>query len=137
MGTITPDLHAALQGIVPSAMVTCDADNKPNTTYISQVFYVDDDHIATSFQFFSKTKRNLQDNPRACISLIDPSCGDYLRMHVSYVRTESEGQVFDEMEMQLEAIASMQGMEDVFALAGADIYRVERVERMKVHLNAS
>ena len=47
-----------------------------------------------------------------------------------HVRHETDGPVFEEMEMQLEAIASMQGMTDVFQLAGADIFRVHAVVRL-------
>jgi hypothetical protein len=34
------------------------------------------------------------------------------------------------MEMQLEAIASMTGMEGVFKLKGAHVYEVLRIERL-------
>ncbi len=130
MATIPADLIPALQGIIPSGLATADADGMPNVTYISQVFQVDDEHVATSRQFFNKTGRNLQANPRACTVLINPADGSYWRLDLRHLRTETEGDLFDEMEMQLEAIASMQSMEDTFVLAAADVYHVEGVAKL-------
>ena len=48
-------------------------------------------------------------------------------LELQYARTESDGDLFDEMDMQLEAIASMTGMSGIFKLLGADIYKVESI----------
>ena len=62
---------AALDNGVPALMVTCSADGTPNATIISQVYYVDETHVALSFQFFNKTIRNVRENPRAWVGLTD------------------------------------------------------------------
>jgi hypothetical protein len=49
---------------------------------------------------------------------------------IRYLHSETEGPVFDQMDMQLEAIASMSGMSDVFKLKAADIYEVESVQKI-------
>lgn len=119
-----------MQGVLPSILCTCNADGTPNVAHISQVWYVDENHVATSFQFFNKTKRNLSVNPKAAIRLFDPKSPDRWVVEAHYLRTETSGQTFDDMEFQLEAIASMSGMEDVFHLKGADIYEVTSIERI-------
>ena len=123
-------IRKCFEGAVPAQIATCAPDGTPNVTSISQVWYVDEKHVAVSFQFFNKTFRNLSENPFAAIRLFDPNGKEHWALDVKFVRSESEGRIFDEMEMQLEAIASMSGMQDVFKLKAAHIYEVLRIERL-------
>lgn len=120
-------IKPALQGVVPSHIVTCSQDGTPNIASLSQVWYVDESHVALSRQFFAKTIRNLLENPVAFLKVINPEPFMYWEMELVYVRTETDGDLFHEMAAQLEAIATMTGMENVFRLKGADIYKVLRV----------
>ena len=130
MAVIPDSLKPALQGVVPAVIATCSPEGEPNITYISQAFYVDIEHVALSFQFFNKTIRNIRQNPRGYLTVVHPETGEEWGMEVLFQRSETEGPLFDAMEMQLEAIASLQGMEDVFKLQAADVYRVLSLERI-------
>ena len=55
MPMITEQHLPAMQGLIPACVTTCSAAGEPNTTVISQVWYVDEDHVALSHQFFNKT----------------------------------------------------------------------------------
>ena len=47
--TITLDaIRSCLEGVVPSLIATCAPDGTPNVAYLSQVHYVDRDHVALS-----------------------------------------------------------------------------------------
>jgi adenylate cyclase len=124
------DIRHCLDGVIPATLCTCAADGLPNTAYISQVFYVDDTHVALSFQFFNKTRQNILANPRAVVLLIDPDTVAQWRLHITYLRTEASGPVFEAMKAQLAGIASHAGLEHVFTLRGSDIYRVEQIEQV-------
>ena len=50
-------------------------------------------------------------------------------MDVEYDYSETESPLFEAMDMQLEAIASLQGMEDIFTLHAADIYRIVTLKK--------
>jgi predicted pyridoxine 5'-phosphate oxidase superfamily flavin-nucleotide-binding protein len=122
------DIRACLEGAIPAVLSTCDAAGVPNVAYISQVFHVDERHVALSFQFFNKTRGNILANPHATALLLDPRTAAFYRLHIRYLRTEAEGPVFERMRAQLAGIASHTGMEGVFRLLGSDIYEVEAIE---------
>jgi hypothetical protein len=128
---IRDEMLPALQGVVPSHIATCSADGTPNVTAISQVYYVDRTHVALSNQFFSKTRRNLDENPYAFVQLIHPETAHMWFLELRFLRSEAEGPLFDAMDMQLEAIASLQGMHGVFKLQSADLYEVLSVREAR------
>ncbi|MEL0169043.1 MAG: GAF domain-containing protein [Pseudomonadaceae bacterium] len=123
-------VRACLQGAVPATIATCDAAGVPNVSYVSQIHHVDSDHIALSFQFFNKTRQNMQQNPQITAYLIDPVTTARYRLAMLYVRTETEGALFQSMKARLASIASHTGMGDVFVLKGADICRVLHIEQI-------
>ena len=124
MGILSDEIKPAMQGVIPSHLVTCALDGTPNATVVSQVYYVDSDHVALSYQFFSKTIKNIRENPRALASVINPETFESWDLEIEYDHSETSGPVFDIMDMQIEAIASMTGMKGIFKLRAADIYRV-------------
>ena len=117
-------IAACFEGIVPAEIATASLDGTPNVTHLSRVHMVDDEHVALSNQFFSKTIQNLAVNPRACICVVDPLTYDSYRLVLRYERTERRGPLFDRMRRDIDAIAALTGMEGVFKLRSADVYRV-------------
>ena len=83
-------IRPCLEGAIPGVMCTCAPDGTPNVTYISQVEYVDAGHLALSFQFFNKTRRNVLANPFAELMVIHPGHGAMFRIAARYLRTETE-----------------------------------------------
>jgi len=120
-------IRDCLEGTIPSAVATCAPDGTPNITYVSQVHYVDPNHVALSFQFFNKTRENVLSNPRVTSIVVDPETGAQYRLDLHYLRTETTGPVFESMKAKLAGIASHTGMTDVFRLRGSDIYKVLQI----------
>lgn len=129
------DISRCFEGIVPADIATASADGVPNVTHLSRVDMLDDERIVLSNQFFSKTVRNLAENPRACVIVIDPVTYDSYRLVVQYERTERRGPIFERLRRDVDAIAALTGMEGVFKLRSADVYRVLELElvRAQVH----
>ncbi|MCB2015914.1 MAG: GAF domain-containing protein, partial [Hydrogenophaga sp.] len=125
------EVRPCLEGVIPAMMATTAADGTPNVAYLSQVFYVDEAHVALSFQFFNKTRQNILSHPRATVLLLHPVTAQFYRLHLRYLRTETAGPVFEGMKAQLAGIASHSGMASVFVLRGSDIYRVLDIERVE------
>jgi uncharacterized protein len=125
------EIKPAMLGAIPSTMVTCSLAGVPNVTAISQVWYVDETHVALSFQFFSKTHRNVRENPFAEVIVRDGQNFQEWHIEIQYDHSEESGRIFDAMDAELEAIASMTGMSGIFKLRAADIYRVLSVRKSK------
>jgi len=120
----------ALEGMFPSWITTSSNGGEPNTTVISQIWFESESEVALSFQFFNKTKKNISQNPYAFATIVNPASFDMYNLELEYNRTENDGDLFDEMDMKLEAIASMSGMSGIFELKGADIYNVLSINKI-------
>jgi len=119
------DLDDCFEGVIPSVVATLDAAGEPNVSYLSQVYRVDDRHLALSNQFFSKTTANVKATGRASVLIVSGRTGAQHLLGMVHVGSLHEGELFGRMAAQLSAIASHQGVGDAMALRSAEIYRVE------------
>jgi uncharacterized protein len=127
---ITKEMLSGMQGVVPSTLATASKDGVPNITFISQMFYVDAQHVALSFQFMNKTWRNLQENPIASAIITSPDTFSMWKVRLRFLEVQTQGPIFEQMEMQLMAITSMMKIEVDFVLKAALICKIESVELM-------
>lgn len=128
---MTPPLESlatCFQGLLPAQLFTCSREGVPNAAYLSHVDYVDSTHVALSFQFFNKSRRNVAENPQALVIVIDPDTGQGWQLRLRYIRSETEGPLFERMALRIEAIASYCGLKGIFKLRAADIYEVRSIE---------
>jgi hypothetical protein len=109
-------------------LFTCAKDGTPNAAFLSHVDYIDPSHVALSFQFFNKSRRNIAENPHALIRVIDPDTHQGYALRLAFERSETSGPLFERMNLRIEAIASYAGLKGIFKLKAADIYRVESIE---------
>lgn len=123
------DIERCFGGAIPAVLATASAEGVVNVTYLSRAHQVDDERVAVSNQFMSKTSRNLADNPRASLLLIDPLTHDEYRLSLVYERTERRGPVFDRLRADIEALAVLENMQDVYRLRAADVFRVTAIEQ--------
>jgi adenylate cyclase len=120
-------IRDCFEGVIPAAMATTGADGMPNIAYLSQVQYVDHEHVALSYQFFNKTRQNILARPLARLQVTSPVTGAQYQLSLEFRRTETAGPLFENMKARLAGIASHTGMANVFRLLGADLYRVHQV----------
>jgi adenylate cyclase len=123
------DIERCFGGAIPAVLATASADGVVNVTYLSRAHQIDGERIALSNQFMSKTSRNLATNPRASLLLTDPVTHDEFRLSLVYERTERRGPVFDQLRADVDALAALTNMSEVFRLRAADVFRVTAIEQ--------
>ncbi|MFN0183689.1 MAG: GAF domain-containing protein [Aquabacterium sp.] len=131
--TGTPTLRAVrrlLEGIIPPAMCSVAADGMPHVSYLSHAEFVDDTHVALTYQFFNRTRANILATGRGALMVEDPITGVGVVLQLRHLRTETVGPVFERLRAKLAGIAAHTGMERVFHLRGADIYQVESLRQI-------
>lgn len=128
MSPTLTELRPCMDGVIAGVVATCAPDGTPNISFLSQVEFVDAEHVALSFQFFNKTHKNILTQPFASVSVIDPYTGASYLLHLEYQTTETTGPVFARMKAKLSGVASHEGMTGIFRLRGADIYRVLKID---------
>lgn len=121
-------IRRMFEGVIPATMCTVSAEGMPHLCYLSQVEYVDEQHVALSFQFFNRSRENILATRRCAVTVDDPYTAAGVRMQLLYLRTESAGPTFERMKAKLAGIAAHSGMDKVYHLQGADIYLVQSVE---------
>ena len=129
---ITEDMLPAFQGAIPSAIATINKEKDPNISYVSQVYYINETSVAISNQFFNKSIANIKLNGKAVVNITNPMNFKCWYLTLNFKESQTEGDLFENMSMQLESIASMMGMEDVFKLNSAEIFEVTKVEEVIV-----
>jgi pyridoxamine 5'-phosphate oxidase-like protein len=122
------EVRPIMESGIPILLATCSAEGEPNVAVVSQAYYVDPEHVAVSFQFFSKTVRNVRANPHAMLCFHDLWNGRRWLIGVRYDHSETEGPIYEKMSLEIEAIASATGMSGIFRLRAADVYRLVSVE---------
>ncbi len=127
-------LVRCFEGVTPCAIATADPDGTPNITYLGQVHYIDNEHVALSRQFLNKTYANLQRNPVAALQFYDPLTFHAYEAQLRFDHSETEGPIFEAMAARIQMIATHTGMSGILKLVAADVCEVTKLERVDAFL---
>lgn len=118
-------IRDSFEGIMPSVIATSDADGMPNISYLSQVHYVDSEHVGLSNQFFSKTAANVAVTGKATLVVLDGRIGVQHMLELVFERSDRSGEIFDRLAAQFDVMAGLQETSHMLRLRAVDIYRVD------------
>src|SRR5215469_1570359 len=109
MRTPLSQIRDCFEGVIPSVIATLDKHGLPNVSYLSQVFLVDDDRVALSNQFFSKTVANVLDTGRATVLVVDARAGHEYELDLEFESARTSGATFDRLSAHLQAMLAHHG----------------------------
>jgi adenylate cyclase len=124
--------RSCFEGVLPSMLATVSPEGVPNVTWLSQVYYLDERHVALSCQFFRKTRANLEADPRAQALVLDPVSFKQWRLDLRFARRDTAGPAFEAMANRIHAIAQLTRTEGVFQLQSADVFEVMMISEVEV-----
>ena len=124
-------IRDCLRAGLPAPMATCAPDGTPHISYISQVQYLDRERVATSHQSFNRALVHLDTSPFCQALVVRPTTGEQFRLDLRYLHTATDGEEFEAMRANLDAIVSHTGPGSAFRLRGLDVHRVLRCTRVK------
>ena len=78
--------------------------------------------------FLNRTRQNVLAGSPVRLLLTSPLSGVQYRLSLHYLRTETVGPLFEQLQAKLAGIASHTGMAGVFHLLGSDVYRILGIE---------
>jgi adenylate cyclase len=122
-------IDRCFQRTLPGVIATCDRQGTPNVNYVTQIHVIDERHLALSYQFSTKTRQNLEENPHACLEVYDPLTLDAYRIQLRFDRAEDHGPLFEMLSYRIEALTSHTGLTDIFKLRAAYVCEVLAIER--------
>jgi hypothetical protein len=128
LNKITPELRKALDSVIPLMVCTCGDGDNPNISIMSQLYYINEQQVALSYQFMNKTWRNLLVNPVFTALVLEPEKMSIWRLRLEYLEEKTEGPIFEEMEMQILALSTPENIS--FSLHSALICKVIFVEEV-------
>lgn len=131
------DLRDCFEGIIPSLVATLDTAGEPNVSYLSQVHFVDENHVALSNQFFSKTTANVLATGEATVLVVSGRGSDQHLLQLRYVGSLADGEVFETMAVQLAAISTHHGLAKPMLLRSAELYRVVGIRTVEPEARAT
>jgi adenylate cyclase len=120
-----------LRAGLPSPLATCSPDGTPHISFLSRVQYLDRERVATSRQSFNRGVAEMHVSPFSQTLIVRPATGEQFRLDLRYLHTTAEGEEFEAMRANLDAIAPHTGLDSVFRLRGMDVHRVLRCMRVK------
>ena len=132
MSVTLESLATCFQGLIPAQLFTCSRDGIPNAAYLSHVDYVDATHVALSFQFFNKSRRNIAENPHALVRVHRSRHRPGLAAAAA-LRAIGDRRARSSIAWRCASRRSRRtaGLKGIFKLLAADIYEVLSIETVE------
>lgn len=122
-------LLSALEGTFPMTLITVSKSGVPNITNLSKAWVIDPDHFAVANQLLHKSAVNLVENPLALLRATDPADFSSWEIEAAFIRSETEGSLFDRISDDLQIISWMAGASHVTPLRSAFVFQALAVRK--------
>ena len=130
-------IRDCLRAGLAAPLATCSPEGTPNISHISVVHYLDSERVATSRQSFNTKLADLEASPFSQAIVVRPGTAEQFRLDLRYLHTTTEGEEFETIRANLDAVAPQTGADSVFRLRALDVHRVLRCTRLHPQASAS
>ncbi len=103
----------------------------PHISSVAQVEYLDRERVGTPRQAFHRTVEHLQASPYSQALITRPETGEQFRLDLQYLHTATDGEEFEGMRANLDAIVASAEQDSALRLRGLDVHRVLRCTCVK------
>ena len=124
-------IRDCLRAGLPSPLATCRPDGTPDMHYIWEVRYLDAERVATSRQDFNHALAQFEASPFSQVLVVRPGTAEQFRLDLRYLHSVTEGEEFEAMRANVDAVAAHTGPGSAFRLRGMDVHHVLRCRRVE------
>jgi predicted pyridoxine 5'-phosphate oxidase superfamily flavin-nucleotide-binding protein len=121
MVQLTPEIKEMFEKVPAFPLATASSSGDPNVVPIKSVWLIDDETISICDNFMKKSLANLQENPRASISVWGPGTKGCIQIKGD-IEIQTSGEAYDEMRARIRAKSDKNPAKSLLIMKITEVY---------------
>jgi len=121
MVQLTPEIKEMFEEVSIFPLATASNIGEPNVAPMKSVWLIDDETIGICDNFMKKSLANLQENPRASISVWGPGAKDCIQIKGD-IEIQTSGEAYDKMRARIRAKSDKNPAKSLLIMKITEVY---------------